>query len=59
MDTRKKSKKVPGSVFNFSIYLSVIVTENPREIITNKYMEKLKTPPGNFCKRLVPKIWSV
>ena len=59
MDTRKKSQKLPGGVFNFSIYLSVIVTENSREKITNKYIEKLKTPPGNFCKRLVPKIWSV
>ena len=59
MDTRKKSQKFPGGVFNFSIYLSVIVTENYREKITDKYKEKLKTPPGNFYKRLVPKIWSL
>ena len=59
MDTCKKSQKLPGGVFNFSIYLSVIVTENSREKITNKYMEKLKTPPSNFCKRSVPKIWPV
>ena len=52
MDTRKKSRKLSGGVFNFSIYLSVIVTENSREKITNKYMEKLKTQPGNFCKKV-------
>ena len=41
-------QKLPGCVFNFYIYLSVIVTENSRGKITNKYMEKLKTPTGNF-----------
>ena len=47
------------SVFNFSVYFSRIVTENSRKKIEDKCIEKLKMPPGNFCKRLVPKIWSV
>ena len=47
------------SVFNFSVYFSRIVTQNSREKIEGKCIEKLKMPPGNFGKRLVPKIWSV
>ena len=47
------------SVFNFSVYFSRIVTENSREKIEDKCIEKLKMPPGNFGKRLVPKIWPV
>ena len=62
MQTRQllsKSLKKLGSVLKFFVYLSLIVTENFREKITDKGMEKLKTPSGNFCKRLVPKMWSV
>ena len=52
-------QKLRSSVFNFSVYFSLIVTENSREKITDECVEKLKMLPGNFCKRLVPKIWSV
>ena len=42
-------QKLPGGVFNFSIYLFVIFSREFSVTITDKYMEKLKTPPGNFC----------
>ena len=52
-------QKPRESVFNFSVYFSLIVTENSPEKIAGKCIEKVKMPPGKFCKRLVPKIWSV
>ena len=45
--------KPRDSVFNFSVYFSLIVTENSREKIADKCIEKLKMPLGKFCKRLV------
>ena len=42
-------QKLPGGVFNFFIYLCVIFSWEFSVTITDKYMEKLKTPPGNFC----------
>ena len=52
-------QKLRSSFFNFSVYFSLIVTENSREKTTDECEEKLKMLPGNSCKRLVHKIWSV
>ena len=41
--------KPRDSVFNFSVYFSLIVTENSRGKIADKCIEKLKMPPGKFC----------
>ena len=41
-------QKLPGSVFNFSVYLSVIFSRKFSVTITDKYMKKLKTLPRSF-----------
>ena len=41
-------QKLPGGVFNFSIYLSVMLSQEFSVTITDKYTEKLKTLQGSF-----------